>query len=109
MENAKAHMKGEDKRVIIFSPSADAFMFAICMNYENREGLMNMGHAITATQNTMEGPFVMLWCDGYGATLSIILVSIVAAKTVSKVISELNGKFSGMPSMFLSPGFSLWI
>lgn len=83
-------------------------MIAICMNYENREGLMNMGHAITATQNTMEGPFVMLWCDGYGATLSIILVSIVAAKTVSKVISE-NGKLSGMPSMFLSPGFSLWI
>lgn len=70
---------------------------------------MNMGHAITATQKTVESPFAMLWCDGYGATLSTILVSTVAAKTVSKVISELNGKLSGMPSMFLPLGFSLCI
>lgn len=68
-----------------------------------------MGHVITATQKTVDDPFAMLWCDGCGATLSIILVSTVAAKTVSKVISELNGKLSGMPSMFLPLGFSLCI
>lgn len=70
---------------------------------------MNMGHAITATQKTVESPFTVPWCDGYGATLSTILVTTVAAKTVSKVISELNEKLSGMPSMFLPLGFSLCI
>lgn len=34
MENGKAHLKGEDKRVIIFALSADAFIFAICTNHE---------------------------------------------------------------------------
>ena len=68
-----------------------------------------MVHAITITEKAVDRLFGKLWCDDYGAGQNIIFVFTGAAKTVGKVIAELNGKLTGMTFMFLHSAFPLWI
>jgi len=65
-------------------------------NFGIKAGLMTTVHAMTATQKVVDGSSTKDWRGGRTASGNIIPSSTGAAKAVTKVIPELQGKLTGM-------------
>jgi len=65
-------------------------------NFGIEEGLMTTVHATTASQLTVDGPSRKDFRAGRSAMINIIPAATGAAKAVTKVIPELEGKLTGM-------------
>merc|ERR1712159_469692 len=76
-------------------------------NFEITQGLMTTVHAVTATQQTVDGPSQKDWRGGRGACFNIIPSSTGAAKAVGKVIPSLNGVLTGMSFRVPTPDVSV--
>ncbi|WP_299103892.1 type I glyceraldehyde-3-phosphate dehydrogenase [uncultured Tenacibaculum sp.] len=136
-EKAALHIKGGAKKVIISAPSKDAKMYVMGVNHSEmtaeetiisnascttnclapltkvindsfglKEGLMTTVHSATSTQNTVDGPNKK-WRRGRTVLNNIIPTTTGAAKAVTKVIPELEGKLTGMAVRVPVPDVSL--
>ncbi len=61
-----------------------------------KKAILNTIHAFTATQRVVDGPSSKDWRRGRAASQNIVPSTTGAAKTVAKVIPELQGKFDGI-------------
>lgn len=126
-DDAKLHLKGGAKRVVVTAPGKEMPMFVYGVNEEKftkdmqvvsnascttnclaplvkviekhfgiENGLMTTVHSTTATQLTVDGPSKKDWRGGRAASGNIIPSSTGAAKAVTKVIPELEGRLTGM-------------
>lgn len=136
-EKAAMHITGGAKKVIISAPSKDAKMYVMGVNHKEitaddtiisnascttnclapltkvihekfglKEGLMTTVHAATSTQNVVDGPN-KAWRRGRSVVNNIIPTSTGAAKAVTKVIPELEGRLTGMAVRVPVPDVSL--
>ncbi|RNL95100.1 type I glyceraldehyde-3-phosphate dehydrogenase [Sinomicrobium pectinilyticum] len=71
------------------------------------EGLMTTVHATTATQLTVDGPSKKDFRGGRSALANVIPAATGAAKAVTKVIPELEGKLTGMAFRVPTPDVSV--
>merc|ERR1719311_1454028 len=69
---------------------------AIHDKFDIQEALMTTVHAMTSTQQVVDGSSKKDWRGGRGASSNIIPSSTGAAKAVTKVIPSLKGKLTGM-------------
>ncbi|WP_457611267.1 type I glyceraldehyde-3-phosphate dehydrogenase [Lutibacter sp.] len=123
---AALHIKGGAKKVVISAPSKDAPMFVMGVNNKNLskgelifsnascttnclapiakvlndnfgivEGLVTTVHAATSSQKTVDGP-LKKWRRGRSAINNIIPTTTGAAKAVTKIMPELQGKLLAM-------------
>ncbi|WP_017659606.1 type I glyceraldehyde-3-phosphate dehydrogenase [Baaleninema simplex] len=76
-------------------------------NFGLAEGLMTTVHAMTATQPTVDGPSKKDLRAGRSATQNIIPASTGAAKAVTLVLPELNGRLTGMAFRVPTPDVSV--
>ncbi|XP_072742555.1 glyceraldehyde-3-phosphate dehydrogenase [Anoplolepis gracilipes] len=81
-------------------------------NFEVLEAMITSIHAVTASQNTVDGPIeklrpTTLWRDGRGALQNIIPTATGAAKSLAKIIPELKGKISAIAFRVPIPNVSL--
>lgn len=76
-------------------------------NFGLAEGLMTTVHASTATQPTVDGPSQKDLRGGRGAAQNIIPASTGAAKAVTLVLPELDGKLTGMAFRVPTPDVSV--
>ena len=136
-DKAALHIKGGAKKVIISAPSKDAPMFVMGVNHTTlkdsdtvfsnascttnclapiakvlndefgiSEALMTTIHAATSSQKTVDSP-LSNWRRGRSALNNIIPTSTGAAKAVTKVIPELEGKMTGMAFRIPTPDVSV--
>jgi len=124
VDKASAHLGNGVVKVVVSAPN-DGPMFVMGVNHETyngqevisnascttnclaplakvlndsfgiESGLMTTIHAVTATQNSVDGPSKK-WRSGRGAFQNIIPSTTGAAKAVGVVCPELNGKLTGM-------------
>ena len=76
-------------------------------NFGLAEGLMTTVHAMTATQPTVDGPSKKDFRAGRSAAQNIIPASTGAAKAVTLVLPELQGKLTGMAFRVPTPDVSV--
>nr|BAH29729.1 glyceraldehyde-3-phosphate dehydrogenase [Dicyema japonicum] len=76
-------------------------------NFGIEEGLMTTVHSYTATQSIVDGPSRKDWKDGRAAALNIIPSTTGAAKSISKVCPQLEGKLTGMAFRVPTPNVSV--
>ena len=70
-------------------------------------GLMTTIHAVTPSQNTLDGPAKKNYRIGRGALQNIIPTSTGAAKAIAKVIPDLEGKITGIAARVPVPDASM--
>ncbi|VAW25272.1 NAD-dependent glyceraldehyde-3-phosphate dehydrogenase, partial [hydrothermal vent metagenome] len=123
---AALHIEGGAKKVVISAPSKDAPMFVMGVNNKDLskdelifsnascttnclapiakvlndnfgivEGLVTTVHAATSSQKTVDGP-LKKWRRGRSAINNIIPTTTGAAKAVTKIMPELQGKLLAM-------------
>uniref|UniRef100_F1M2N4 glyceraldehyde-3-phosphate dehydrogenase (phosphorylating) n=1 Tax=Rattus norvegicus TaxID=10116 RepID=F1M2N4_RAT len=107
MEKAGAHLKGEAKRVIISTPSADAPMFVMSVNHEKYDNSLKIVSKRILHHQLLSPLWPRSSMTGRGAAQNIIRASTGAAKAVGKVIPELNGKLTGMAFRVPTPHLSI--
>lgn len=76
-------------------------------NFGILEGMMTTVHAVTAAQKTVDSPTHKNWRIGRGAYQNIIPSSTGAAAALGKIITELDGKLTGMSFRIPTPNVSV--